>query len=463
MKYSKHGYKRNSKDKNNPYNVIPSGNITMEGVDFPVYGVDNLGNEEIMMPGGEYVFPGNEVFEVPLAQIGGAVNSAYDKHPFEKFAESQGMSVEEALQIVLSNAQSYPPEIINAARDYELEMQRRNPVNDKQDESAYSVKEQQALPKAQDGKEKSDYQMRIETLKEYNQMSEHYRYLENMYGKEWQGNKEGIDKYWGNLEKDPYWKIWSDIKNAKDYRMHNRTGLWKDYNGFYDFRDQAIEWNKNQKIKEESKKEIETVEKENLTYPIKEPVRNVGDPYRDYWNYGNITEDSVTSKQSGITFPKWININGNIVPYDPNIHGGEEYGYYKKHGGSLPKAQDGIHGRLQDYQIKKDLGQLKNQEQAFDLTKPTSHILDILSIPGNLMAEGLEGIAGYGDKKFNFSDAMPGFSGDMSFKNWHGEPIKNVANTIGIENPYAAFAVNLGTDPSTWVEAGLAKNLVKKG
>ena len=66
MKYSKHGYKRNSKDKNNPYNIIPSGDITMEGVDFPVYGVDNLGNEKIMMPGANYTFPGNEVFEVPL-------------------------------------------------------------------------------------------------------------------------------------------------------------------------------------------------------------------------------------------------------------------------------------------------------------------------------------------------------------------------------------------------------------
>ena len=66
MKYSKDGYKRNSKDKNNPYNIIPSGNITMKGVDFPVYGVDNLGNGQIMMPGADYTFPGNEVFEVPL-------------------------------------------------------------------------------------------------------------------------------------------------------------------------------------------------------------------------------------------------------------------------------------------------------------------------------------------------------------------------------------------------------------
>jgi hypothetical protein len=70
MKYSKNGYKRNSEDVNNPYNIIDSGNITMEGVDFPVMGVDNLGNSQVMMPGANYQFPGNTVFEVPLAQKG---------------------------------------------------------------------------------------------------------------------------------------------------------------------------------------------------------------------------------------------------------------------------------------------------------------------------------------------------------------------------------------------------------
>ena len=64
--YSKDGYKRNSKDKNNPYNIIPSGNITMKDVDFPVMGTDNLGNSQMMMPGADYTFPGNEVLEVPL-------------------------------------------------------------------------------------------------------------------------------------------------------------------------------------------------------------------------------------------------------------------------------------------------------------------------------------------------------------------------------------------------------------
>ena len=70
MKYSKLGYKRYSPDLYNKYNVIPSGRITMKDVDFPVYGVDNLGNKQMMYPGGEYEFPGNEVFEIPMAQRG---------------------------------------------------------------------------------------------------------------------------------------------------------------------------------------------------------------------------------------------------------------------------------------------------------------------------------------------------------------------------------------------------------
>ena len=68
------GYKRNSPDVNNPYNIIESGNITMEGVDFPVYGRDNLGNEQIMEAGGgNYQFPGDRVLEIPMAKRGGGL------------------------------------------------------------------------------------------------------------------------------------------------------------------------------------------------------------------------------------------------------------------------------------------------------------------------------------------------------------------------------------------------------
>ena len=72
MKFvSTQGYKRNSPDKNRPVNVIPSNQITMQDVDFPVKGVDNLGNEMVMQPGEEYTFPGDYVVETPSMQQGG--------------------------------------------------------------------------------------------------------------------------------------------------------------------------------------------------------------------------------------------------------------------------------------------------------------------------------------------------------------------------------------------------------
>ena len=64
------GYKRNSPDVNNPYNVIPSNQITMKGVDFPVMGIDNMGNQQIMYPEKDYTFPGNYVTEFPLKNMG---------------------------------------------------------------------------------------------------------------------------------------------------------------------------------------------------------------------------------------------------------------------------------------------------------------------------------------------------------------------------------------------------------
>jgi hypothetical protein len=64
------GYKSYSPDKNNPVNIIESGSITMQDVDFPVYGVDNLGNEQMMFPENEYQFPGDTVYEIPMAKDG---------------------------------------------------------------------------------------------------------------------------------------------------------------------------------------------------------------------------------------------------------------------------------------------------------------------------------------------------------------------------------------------------------
>lgn len=50
---------------------IPSGRITMKGVNYPVLGIDDLGNSEMMFPDHEYNFPGNSVTEYPQMKRGG--------------------------------------------------------------------------------------------------------------------------------------------------------------------------------------------------------------------------------------------------------------------------------------------------------------------------------------------------------------------------------------------------------
>lgn len=70
-KLSNTGYKFNSPDFNEPYLTIPSGDITMNSVPFPVYGQDNLGYSQMMYPGNDYQFPGDSVQEIPIRRMGG--------------------------------------------------------------------------------------------------------------------------------------------------------------------------------------------------------------------------------------------------------------------------------------------------------------------------------------------------------------------------------------------------------
>lgn len=65
-KITKTGYRSNSPDVGNPVNVIPSNIISMVGVEFPVIGIDNLNNYQIMYPGNEYKFDGDYVIEFPI-------------------------------------------------------------------------------------------------------------------------------------------------------------------------------------------------------------------------------------------------------------------------------------------------------------------------------------------------------------------------------------------------------------
>lgn len=49
---------------------INSNDITMKGVNYPVLGVSNTGDEQMMMPGEDYKFDGDSVTEYPMAQDG---------------------------------------------------------------------------------------------------------------------------------------------------------------------------------------------------------------------------------------------------------------------------------------------------------------------------------------------------------------------------------------------------------
>jgi hypothetical protein len=51
----------------------------MKGVNYPVLGIDDLGNQQMMMPGQDYTFPGNYVTEYPQMQFGGMSKRKIDR------------------------------------------------------------------------------------------------------------------------------------------------------------------------------------------------------------------------------------------------------------------------------------------------------------------------------------------------------------------------------------------------
>lgn len=72
-KYQSGGYVNNSgytpgyQSYNNPYNIIPSNNITMRNTPFPIQATANTGERRILYPGQNYKFKGaSNVLEVPL-------------------------------------------------------------------------------------------------------------------------------------------------------------------------------------------------------------------------------------------------------------------------------------------------------------------------------------------------------------------------------------------------------------
>lgn len=71
------GYTPGTPTMNNSYNIIPGGNITMKNTPFPVLGISNTGQKNLMFPGLNYSFPGAKyVKEIPMRQMGGEAELA---------------------------------------------------------------------------------------------------------------------------------------------------------------------------------------------------------------------------------------------------------------------------------------------------------------------------------------------------------------------------------------------------
>jgi len=69
----------------------PNGSITMQGVNYPVYGQDETGYGQMMYPNKEYQFPGKMVYETPMMSVGGiaSINPVDPVDPIEAEKRTQ--------------------------------------------------------------------------------------------------------------------------------------------------------------------------------------------------------------------------------------------------------------------------------------------------------------------------------------------------------------------------------------
>jgi hypothetical protein len=74
---------------------IPSNNITMHGVPYPVLGIDDEGNQQMMHPGMNYQFPGNYVTEYPQMQSGGPTKAKAAEMLYDGTAHGQPLTAKQ--------------------------------------------------------------------------------------------------------------------------------------------------------------------------------------------------------------------------------------------------------------------------------------------------------------------------------------------------------------------------------
>lgn len=97
------GYLPQYNTSNNPYNIIPSNNLTMDGVPHDVMAYPNVGQPVLMKQnGGKYIFPNADyVTEIPMYQQGG--NPEQDQKQqlmqvFQAYAQMNNMTIDQLVK-----------------------------------------------------------------------------------------------------------------------------------------------------------------------------------------------------------------------------------------------------------------------------------------------------------------------------------------------------------------------------
>ena len=112
---------------------------------------------------------------------------------------------------------------------------------------------------------------------------------------------------------------------------------------------------------------------------------------------------------------------------------------------------------------------VKTLKNNFNPLYMADNALQILNMAPSLIRESIEGISGIpgvgdegglGDGKFNFKDILPDLYGTTILDEDKAQ--MPVSETLGVDNFWGGLGIDLVTDPTTYIGAGVVKNLIQK-
>lgn len=482
--FSTEGYKNGSPDIDNPFNIIPSGNITMKDVDFPVMGIDNLGNKKMMMPGGEYEFPGDMVFEVPMGKSGIEIKPE-NRGKFTRWAKKRGMTVKQAYTKVLANKDKYPPSIVKMANFA------RNAAGWKKGQEGLEL----PVPPVQ------------ETL--YDGAPPSSSALVNL--------ERNINEMIGN----PMYKNQFDAGLIEQFKpvAEKYKMIVDDLNSYAALPEDKFNQKEFEALQRKLKKFVDTEAKE-LNAVMNDPVAD--DPMRHAIAGANAAQNIQALVQNAPLYGKFFDqfgidtaagfLGSNLfgIGHELTRFGTDDRPLKVKLKESYEDIYNNFVGsveglrtpdrselttKLYDLFLKGNLksGNISSKEyqeggeseiptQMLDevvvtapekkrfldttlgkiLTSPIRQLdnaVQILGIPGSIIAEGIEGIGGKGDGRFNLKDIIPDFNKNIFQEGAFGKTPSQVLDVSGVPG----FLLDVATDPLTYVGgAGILRNIGTK-